>query len=385
MTLAGRTGTGTLLAAMLAGGCARPQLTAVSPAPASLKTAYQGSFLIGAAVNTDVVTGRDEPSAELVRVHFNSATAENALKWESIHPGPGVYDFERAERFVAFAERHGMWPVGHVLVWHNQTPRWVFEDANGGPAGRDTLIARLREHIHTVVGRFRGRIRGWDVVNEAVDESGAMRPSPWQRIIGDDYVALAFRFAREADPDAELYYNDYSIENVPKRDGAVALIRRLLAQGVPVTAVGLQGHYRLDWPTLEQLDSTVAAFAAVGTKVMITELDVDVLPRVTAFGGADVRENVALRAELDPYTAGLPDSVQQVLARRWADLFGLFLRHRGTVTRVTLWGVTDRDSWKNDWPVRGRTNYPLLFNRDGRPKPAFDAVIQAARQAAPSP
>lgn len=385
MMTARRAGTGMLLAAVLAGGCARPPLTEVAPVPATLKAAYQGAFLVGAAVNTNMVTERDSQAAAIVRAHFNSITAENALKWESIHPGPGVYAFEAADRYVAFAERNGMWPIGHVLVWHNQTPRWVFEDASGNPVGRDTLLARMREHIHTVVGRYRGRVRGWDVVNEAVDESGAMRRSPWQRIIGDDYVALAFRFAREADPDAELYYNDYSIENGPKRDGAVALIRRLLTEGVPVTGVGLQGHYHLDWPTLAQEDTTILAFAALGVKVLVTELDIDVLPRVTSQPGAEITFNAALRPELNPYTAGLPDSVQQVVSRRWADLFGLFLRHRGTVTRVTLWGVTDRDSWKNNWPVRGRTNYPLLFDREGRPKPALDAVIQAARQAAPSP
>ncbi len=378
-------GTGILLAAVLAGGCARPRLTEVAPAPPTLKAAYEGAFLIGAAVNTNVVTERDAQGAALVRAHFNSITAENALKWESVHPGPGVYDFEAGDRYVAFAEQNGMFPIGHVLVWHNQTPRWVFEDANGAPVGRDTLLARMREHIHTVVGRYRGRIRGWDVVNEAVAEDGTPRRSPWSAIIGDDYVARAFQFAREADPDAELYYNDYSLENAPKRQGAVALVRRLLAEGVPVTGVGLQGHYAMDWPSVEQLDTTIRAFSQLGVKVLVTELDVDVLPRVTARGGADVTLDVALRAELNPYAGGLPDSVQQALARRYGDLFGAFLRHRGAVTRVTFWGVTDATSWKNNWPVRGRTNYPLLFDRDGRPKPAFDAVIQAARRAAASP
>ena len=378
-------GTGILLAAVLAGGCARPRLTEVAPASPTLKAAYEGAFLIGAAVNTNIVTDRDAQGAALVRAHFNSITAENALKWESIHPGPGVYDFEAADRFVAFGEQNGMWLVGHVLVWQNQTPRWVFEDANGAPVGRDTLLARMRDHIQTVVGRYRGRIRGWDVVNEAVAEDGTPRLSPWSAIIGEDYVARAFQFAREADPDAELYYNDYSLENAPKRQGAVALVRRLLAEGVPVTGVGLQGHYHMDWPTVEQEDTTIAAFAGLGVKVLVTELDMDMLPRVTAQPGADITFNAALSAELNPYTAGLPDSVQEAQARRYADLFGLFLRYPGTVTRVTFWGVTDATSWKNNWPVRGRTNYPLLFDRDGRPKPAFDAVIQAARLAAASP
>jgi endo-1,4-beta-xylanase len=283
---------------------------------------------------------------------------------------------------VTFGERNGMFVIGHTLVWHNQTPRWVFQDAAGQPVSRDTLVARMREHIQTVVGRYRGRVRGWDVVNEALNEDGSLRRSPWLTIIGEDYLAMAFRFAHEADPAAELYYNDYSLENAAKRQGAVDLIRRLRAEGVPVTGVGLQDHVQMDWPTPAQLDSTIAAFAGLGVRVMITELDVDVLPRATQQRGADVALNVGARADLNPYTAGLPDSVQQALARRYADLFAVYLRHRDAVERVTFWGVTDGDSWKNNWPVRGRTNYPLLFDRDGRPKPAFDAVIREARRAA---
>ena len=278
-----------------------------------------------------------------------------------MHPRPGTYDFAAGDRYVAFGERNGMFIVGHNLVWHNQTPRWVFEDSAGRPVSRDTLLARLRDHIHTVVGRYRGRIKGWDVVNEALGDDGTLRRTPWLTILGEDYLAAAFRFAHEADPDAELYYNDYELERAPKRRGAVELIRRLQDQGIPIAAVGLQNHDRLDWPSPAQEDSTIDAFAALGVRVMITELDVDVLPR-----GAD------------PFGHGLPDSLQQALARRYAELFGSYLRHRGTVTRVTFWGVTDRDSWLNNWPVRGRTNYPLLFDRDGRPKPAFAAVIGTA-------
>lgn len=360
-------------------GCSRPP-AAGQPAPMapSLKAAFRGAFLVGAAVNEAQFSGRDSAEAALVAAQFNTISPEDALKWERLHPRPGTYDFAAADRYVAFGERHRMFIVGHTLVWHNQTPRWVFEDSAGHPVSRDTLIARMHDHISTVVGRYRGRIGGWDVVNEAVDEDGTLRASPWQRIIGDDYVALAFRFAHEADPGAELYYNDYSLANAPKRLGAVALIRRLRAEGVPVTGIGTQEHDGLDYPPLEALDSSITAFAALGVKVMITELDVDVLPRALRTPGAEVSLQAAARPELNPYTAGLPDSVEQALARRYADLFGVYLRHRGQITRVTFWGVTDRDSWKNNWPVRGRTNYPLLFDREGRPKPAFEAVMQVA-------
>ena len=373
-------------AVVAAAGCAphpAPRSgTSGAPVPATLKAAFQGVFYIGAAVNENQFSGIDQRGATLVREQFASITPENDLKWERVHPQPGVFDFAAPDRYVAFGERNGLFIVGHTLVWHNQTPRWVFQDPSGQPVSRDTLIARLREHIQTVVGRYRGRIRGWDVVNEALNEDGTLRHSPWFSIIGEDYIAMAFRFAHEADPAAELYYNDYSLENAPKRQGAVELVRRLRAEGVPITGIGSQDHVQMDWPTSAQVDSTLTALGQLGVRVMITELDVDVLPRATQQRGADVTLNVAARSDLNPYVAGLPDSVQQALARRYADLFAVYLRHRDVVERVTFWGVTDGDSWKNNWPVRGRTNYPLLFDREGRPKPAFDAVIRVARQAA---
>jgi endo-1,4-beta-xylanase len=353
-----------------------------TPPQATLKEAFKDAFLIGAALNRAQFYEEDARGAALVKTHFNSITPENALKWESVHPRPDGYDFEAPDRYVAFGEKNGMFIVGHTLVWHNQTPRWVFQDEAGNPVSRDTLLARMRDHIHTVVGRYKGRIKGWDVVNEALNEDGTMRQTLWMKIIGEDYLAKAFEFAHEADPQCELYYNDYSLENEAKRTGAVQLIKKLKAQGVPVYGVGLQGHNNLEWPTVEQQDATIAAFAALGVKVMITELDIDVLPRATRDQGAEITQSAEARERLNPYTTGLPDSVQQALAKRYADLFSVYLKHRGVVTRVTFWGVADGDSWKNNWPVRGRTNYPLLFDRNGQPKPAFHAVIQVAGQKA---
>jgi endo-1,4-beta-xylanase len=372
-----------LLAAGLLAGCAARRQSETAPAgPPTLKEAFAGTFLVGAALNRAQFSGQDAAGAALVADQFNSTSPENALKWEAVHPRLAGYDFAPADQYVAFGERHHMFVVGHTLVWHNQTPRWVFEDADGRPVSRDTLIARMRDHIQTVVGRYRGRVGGWDVVNEALNDDGTMRRTAWDTIIGDDFVAMAFRFAHDADPGAELYYNDYSVENAAKRQGVVALIRRLQAEGVPVTGVGIQGHYRLDFPTMPQLDSTITAFAALGVKVMITELDVDVLPRAVRQTGADVTLRAEARAELNPWPTAFPDSMQQALARRYADLFGVFLRHSGQITRVTFWGVTDAGSWKNNWPVPGRTNYPLLFDRQGKPKPAYDAVLRVARQRA---
>jgi len=354
-----------------------------TPAQPCLKDVFKGSFLIGAAVNRAQSSEQDARGVALIRAHFNSITPEDILKWESVHPRSDRYEFEAADRYVAFGEKNHMFIVGHVLVWHNQTPAWVFQDDKGGAASRDVLLNRMRDHIHTVVGRYKGRINGWDVVNEALNEDGTMRQTQWMKIIGEDYVAKAFEFAREADPRAELFYNDYSLENEAKRHGAIALIKKLQAAGISVTAVGLQGHYKMDWPSMEQEEATISAFGALGVKVDLTELDIDVLPAASQNQGADITMNVELQARLNPYVKGLPDSVQQALAKRYADLFAIFLKHRDVIDRVTFWGVEDGDSWLNRWPVRGRTSYPLLFDRDGKPKPAFDAVIRVANERLP--
>jgi endo-1,4-beta-xylanase len=262
-------------------------------------------------------------------------------------------------------------------VWHAQVPEWVFQDDQGKPLTRDALLKRMHDHIFTVVGRYKGRIQSWDVVNEALNEDGTLRQSKWLKIIGKDYIEKAFEYAHEADPQAELNYNDYNLEYPAKRDGAVTLIKELQAKGIPVAVVGVQGHDRLDWPSAAVEDATIDAFAKLGVRVAITELDVDVLPSI-APGSADVSLKVKADPKLNPYPSGLPDDVQQALARQYATLFGVYLKHRAAMSRVTLWGVTDADSWRNDWPVVGRTDYPLLFDRNGQPKPAFDAVIRQA-------
>jgi len=368
-----------IVALVLATACGQTPAPSVAPA-ATLKDAFRGAFRVGAALNSDQFFERDARGAALVKAQFNTITAENVLKWEHVHPRPNTYDFAAPDQYVAFGEKNGMFLVGHTLVWHNQTPRWVFEDASGKPVGRDTLLARMRDHIQTVVGRYKGRIKGWDVVNEALNEDGTLRRSPWLTIIGDDYIVKAFEYAHEADTAAELYYNDYSVENAAKRNGAVQLITKLKAQGVPVAAIGLQGHDKMDWPTPAQQDSTIVALAKLGVRVNITELDVDVLPPAVQNRTADVSMRAQRDPRTNPYASGLPDSVQRALAARYASLFQVFLAHRDVIDRVTFWGVGDGDSWLNNWPVPGRVSYPLLFDRQDSPKPAFDAVIRTARQ-----
>lgn len=345
----------------------------------TLKDAYKGIFRIGAALNPAQFEERDPRSNPIIAAQFDTISPENALKWQSIHPRADGYNFESADRYVAFGEKYKMFIVGHCLVWHSQTPRWVFQNDAGEPLSRDALLARMRDHIMTVVGRYKGRIGGWDVVNEALNEDGTMRQSPWYKIIGDDFLLKAFQFAREADPKAELYYNDYNLENEAKRKGGVELIRKLKAAGAPITGVGLQDHNKMDWPTAKQESDTIEAFAALGMRVNITELDVDVLPRTTAQNTADISATAAGNTQSNPYTAGLPNDQQQALAQRYAELFDVFVKHRASIDRITFWGVTDAESWLNNFPTRGRTNHPLLFDRQGKPKSAFDAVLKAAK------
>jgi endo-1,4-beta-xylanase len=349
---------------------------AAAHAPATLKQAFKGDFVVGAAINQAQITGQDQRGDALIESQFNSISPENALKWERIHPEPGRYDFGLADQYVAFGEEHRMFIVGHTLVWHNQVPVWVFQDEDGNLLTRDALLARLKDHIDTVVGRYKGKIQSWDVVNEALNEDGTLRQSLWYKIIGPDYIEKAFQYAHEADPQAQLLYNDYNLENEAKLKGAIALIKKLKSEGIPISCVGIQGHDHLDWPSAEQEDAAISAFAVLGVKVAITELDITVLPNAGAQPSADITLKVQQDAALNPYVTRLPDSVQQALATRYADLFRVYVKHRDTVERVTFWGVTDGDSWLNDWPVQGRTNYPLLFDRSSQPKPAYDAVLR---------
>jgi endo-1,4-beta-xylanase len=350
---------------------------AQASAPSTLKDTFRGAFVVGAAINADQITGKDARGDAIIIQQFNSISPENVMKWEVIHPRPDGYDFTLADKFVEFGLKNHMFIVGHNLCWHSQTPGWVFKDEKGTPLTRDALLERLHEHIKTVVGRYKGKINGWDVVNEALNEDGTLRQSPWMKIIGEDYIVKAFQFAHEADPNVQLNYNDYNLETPAKRRGAIALVKRLQAAGVPIAVVGNQAHLHLDGASAADEEATITELAATGVKVAITELDIDVLP--SAWGHtADVSLKVEDSARLNPYPNGLPDNVQQALTKRYADLFAVYWKHRDVVNRVTLWGVTDDQSWLNGWPVKGRTSYPLLFDRNGQPKPAFHAVLMTA-------
>jgi endo-1,4-beta-xylanase len=343
----------------------------------SLYRSFQNDFQIGTAFSTSKYN--DSMYVSIVKKHFNSVTAENAMKWEKIHPMPGKYYFAAADSFISFAEKNNLDVVGHVLVWHQQTPEWVHQDEKGKPVSRDTLLNRMRDHIHTVVGRYKGRVNCWDVVNEAIDDDGSVRKNFWYNIIGEDYVAKAFEYAHEADPQAKLIYNDYSLPTPVKRDGVVKLIRSLQAKGIKVDGIGEQGHYHLFYPELQDLDSCISVFSALGVKVMITELDINILPFPINNTGADISLNFELQKGLNPYADSLPDSMQVVLANRYGDFFKIFMKHKNDIDRITFWGINDGQSWLNYWPIRGRTNYPLLFDRKYQPKKAFWTLVDLAK------
>jgi endo-1,4-beta-xylanase len=346
----------------------------------ALKELVPASLRIGAALNQRQVDGLDKVGQDIVTRHFNTITSENLLKWALVHPEPDRYEFGPSDRYVAFGEAHSMFIVGHTLIWHRQTPDWVFVGADGRRADRDTLLARMRSHIQSVVGRYRGRIHGWDVVNEAFEDDGTWRKTPWLLGIGEDYVEKAFEYAREADPGAQLYYNDFNLWKPAKRAAALRLATQLRRRGLRIDGVGEQGHWLIDAPAVPEIEATILDIARAGFTPMITELDIDVLPRNASPTGAEVDRSKADSA-LDPYRQGLPPDVQQRLARRYADVFALFARLRAHLPRVTFWGVTDGSSWLNNFPIRGRTNHPLLWDREGRPKPAFDAVVEVLRRA----
>ncbi|MFL9843596.1 endo-1,4-beta-xylanase [Flavobacterium rhizosphaerae] len=353
------------------------------PAPVkdiSFKDAFKGKFYIGVAINRFQAMGRVEDEAKLIKEQFSSISPENDLKWQMIHPQSDQYNFEPADAYVNFGKESDMFIIGHTLVWHSQTPKWVFEDENGNPLTREALLKRMEDHIKTVVGRYKGVIKGWDVVNEALNEDGTLRDSKWRKIIGDDYIEKAFEFAHAADPNAELYYNDYNMYKAEKRAGAVKLVEKLKAKGLRITAVGAQAHYSLENGTLQEVEATIKDFINAGVHVNFTELDISVLPNGNAANSADVANSAEYKEELNPYTKGLPAEVQTKLADKYGNLFKLFVKYKKHIDRVTFWGLSDRTTWLNNFPIRGRTNYPLPFNRDLSVKKDVKEAILSAVQ-----
>lgn len=408
-----------LLAALLA-----VSVTARSADIPALKDAYAGQFRVGTAVNRAITTGsgfRRSPEQvgkdiALVKEQFNQIVAENEMKWALIHPQPGPdgYDFRAADAFVNFGLSNNMYLVGHTLVWHAQTPHWVFAGTNPPPSGsptaaipaadtnapattnvargrpgrgfgngffgpyngprasREELLERMRDHIRTVAGRYKGKIKVWDVVNEALADGGTntLRRSLWLEIIGPDFIAKAFEYAHEADPEAILRYNDYGLENPAKRRKLIALIKSLQEQKVPVHAIGSQAHLNVS-TGFDEMDRALTEMETLGLPIHITELDVNSAQGGQRTIGADVAANAATTE------GGLVSNADRKLSEAYAGLFRAFLKHDKSVEVVTFWGPNDANSWRGN-------GKPLLFDGNCQPKPAFHAVIAEAKTTKPA-
>jgi endo-1,4-beta-xylanase len=330
-----------------------------------LKDYYRDYFPVGVAVSTRSING---PDTTLILRQFNSLTPENAMKMGPIHPEEGRYYWKDADAIVGFAMAHGMRIRGHNLCWHEQTPGWLFRDSAGGDVSKEVLLKRLKDHISTVVGRYKGRIYAWDVVNEAVadgtDSTAFLRNSPWYRICGDEFIAKAFEYAHAADPQAQLFYNDYNTERPEKRERVCKLLRQLVKAGVPITGVGIQAHWSLYEPSETELRQTIDRFSSLGLKVQITELDISVYPWEKNRRGRRPDESDAYTPELEGRQTA-----------QYKKVFSVFRDYKGILNGVTFWNVTDRSTWLDQYPVPGRKNYPLLFDTEGRPKKAYWEVV----------
>lgn len=322
------------------------------PSNVSLKDTYSDRFLIGIA--KDSVPRNLQ---EMVVRNFNIMTDENALKWSLVHPTPTYYNFAVPDAMVAFATQHNMQVVGHCLIWHNSVPDWVFQDVNGKPVSREELLRRMEEHIKTVVGHYRGKVRGWDVVNEALDAEGGWRDTPWYRILGEEYIVKAFEWAHEADPNAELYYNDYNLEDPLKLQGVVRIVEMLQKRGIRIDAVGDQGHWSLRSPSVAQIDATIKRLAALGVHVNISELDISMQSALVSAGAKS-----------------LTPQLEHQQAQRYKELFDTFSKNSAVIDRVTFWGITDNDSWLH-YKYSG-ADFPLLFDGAGNYKEAYQAILE---------
>jgi endo-1,4-beta-xylanase len=329
----------------------------------TLKNTFEGYFKMGVAVNNRNIKGDD---GEHILKHFNSITPENAMKMGPIQPIENHFYWKDSDEIVDFATTNNLKIRGHALCWHEQTPKWIFTDNSGNDVSKEVLLKRLENHITAVVSRYKGKIYAWDVVNEAIDDNpnNLLRNSKWFEICGEDFISKAFEYAHAADPDALLFYNDYNSEVPEKRERIYKLLKKLVDQGVPIHGVGLQAHWSLQEPTEKNLRDAIDRYSSLGLKLEFTELDMSIYPWE--------KERRELRPnESDSFTADL----EKKQAERYAMVFKVFREYKDHITNVTFWNVSDRYSWLDTYPVRGRKNYPLLFDEQLQPKKAFWEVI----------
>lgn len=345
----------------------------------SLKNAFKNKFYIGTAMSLPQIDEKEAKSVEIIKNQFSSIVAENCMKSMFLQPEEGKFFFDDADKFVAFGEKNKMFIIGHTLIWHSQLPKWFFVDKDGKDVSAEVLKQRMKNHITTVVTRYKGRVKGWDVVNEAIMEDGTYRKSKFYEILGEEFIPLAFQYAQQADPNTELYYNDYNEWHPGKVKTVSKMVETLKSRGIRIDGVGMQTHVGLDTPTLAEYEKAILDYAANGVKVNVTEMEISALP--SPWGtSANVSDKVEYEAKMNPYTAGLPENVKTEWENRYLDFFRLFLKHQDKIRRVTLWGTTDAQSWKNDFPVKGRTDYPLLFDRNNQAKPVVGKIIQLTKE-----
>jgi len=342
-------------------------------AESGLKDLYKNDFLIGAAVGAHTLNSSDSSLRDLIAREFSSITPENAMKWGPIHPKEEEWSFKDADITADFALKNKMHLQGQVLVWHSQTPAEIFVGPDGKPASKELMLKRMEKHIQTVVDRYKGKVNSWDVVNESITPEDGYRKSKWFEICGPEFMERAFQLAHEADPKCKLLYNDYGEEDPKRRDFIIQLVNDYKKKGIPIHGIGMQAHLNLDSPDLKLWEKAIEMYAATGMRVSITELDVDVLPYDWK-RSAEVSTNAAYRETLNPYKDGLPKEIDDKLTKRYEEIFKILLKHKDKIDRVTFWGASDDVSWKNNFPMRGRTNYPLLFDRQHKPKNAYFAV-----------
>ncbi len=330
-----------------------------------LKDYYSQYFPIGVAVSPQVLH-REEST--LILQQFNSLTPENAMKMGPIHPKENVYNWKDADSIVAFAQRNGLRVRGHNLCWHNQTPVWMFKDSAGNTVTKEVLLQRLKDHITAVVNRYKGKVYAWDVVNEAISDKPEeyLRNSDWYKICGEEYIAKAFEYAHAADPKAILFYNDYNEINAVKREKIYRLLKSLKDAGAPVQAIGLQGHWAVNEPSEQQLDNTISRFATLGLKMQITELDISVYPK----------EHIARERKPEDTNTAYSAERENKQAAVYKMCFEVFRKYKAVISGVTFWNISDRYSWLDDFPVKGRKDYPLLFDKNLQPKKAYWEIVK---------
>ena len=342
---------------------------------ASLKQVFNSKFKIGVALNKNQIRQRQQKENELIKREFSSLTAENVMKWEEIHPKKDRYNFKTPDLLVSLSQDNNQDLIGHTLVWHNQIPEWVTREGDGSLLDKNSLFRNITDHISAVAGRYKGKIRGWDVVNEAILDDGSYRENDFYNISGEEYIFKSFEIANRIDPEAELYYNDFSMYKTEKCNAAVLLANNIRERGLRIDGIGLQAHWGLDYPSIDEIEKSILTIHEAGYRVHFTELDIDVLPNMWEIEGADLSDNFKSNDQLNPYKSSLPDSISNLLSNRYSEIFKLFSKHSDKIDRVTFWGLSDGHSWKNDWPAKGRTNYPLLFDRENNPKQAYMDII----------